>query len=293
MDDRARLRVQAMKTLLSAEVDRHQKVFESTNQRDFIDAFLAEISGTSDTESAFHESEGREQLVQTLIDLFVAGTETTSASVAFAVHYMAAHREVQDRVRAEIHDALGHDRFPESSDRQDLPYTEAALLEVVRMANVTPRGLLPHANMAGPVKIGPYTVPEAHTVQASFGLLFNGADSGWADPDKFDPDRFIDEESGKVQRVARLIPFSTGKRQCPAETLATSQVFLFFAALIQRFKFEPVEEAEKAKKKAKKPAELAKKLLAGAGGVTRSPLPEAIKITRVNSKRSLVNNNSK
>ena len=87
-------------------------------------------------------------------------------------------------------------RFPESSDRQDLPYTEAALLEVVRLSNVTPRGLLPHANMAGPVKIGDYTVPEAHTIQASFGLIFTG--DGWNDPEKFDPDRFIDEESGKV-----------------------------------------------------------------------------------------------
>lgn len=71
MDNVHRNRVLAMRDLLSEEVDRHRKDFEPTNQRDFIDAFIAEIknSGEDDDESAFHESEGYEQLVQTLIDL--------------------------------------------------------------------------------------------------------------------------------------------------------------------------------------------------------------------------------
>ena len=71
MDDLHRSRVLAMRELLSEEVDRHRKDFDRTNQRDFIDAFIAEIKNTSadDDESAFHESEGYEQLVQTLIDL--------------------------------------------------------------------------------------------------------------------------------------------------------------------------------------------------------------------------------
>ena len=66
---------------------------------------------------------------------------------------MVREPEVQARVRAEIHDVLGTSRFPESSDRQDLPFTEATILEIQRMANVTPRGLLPHSNMGGPVKV--------------------------------------------------------------------------------------------------------------------------------------------
>jgi cytochrome P450 family 2 subfamily J len=111
------------------------------------------FQSNSDTESAFHESEGYEQLVQTLIDLFVAGTETTSSTLSFALLFMTREQEMQDRVRAEIHDVLGRDRFPESSDRQDLPFTEATLMEIQRMANVAPRGLLPHANMGGPIKV--------------------------------------------------------------------------------------------------------------------------------------------
>ena len=70
MDNVHRTRVLAMRSLLSDEVDRHTKDFEPTNKRDFIDAFIAEIKNSGeDDESAFHESEGYEQLVQTLIDL--------------------------------------------------------------------------------------------------------------------------------------------------------------------------------------------------------------------------------
>ena len=84
---------------------------------------------------------------------FIAGTEPTTSVLSFALLYMVREPEVQDRVRAEIHDVLGTSRFPESSDRQDLPFTEATIMEIQRMANVTPRGLLPHSNMGGPVKV--------------------------------------------------------------------------------------------------------------------------------------------
>ena len=85
----------------------------------------------------------------------------------------------------------------------------------------------PCLNAPAPVhpQIGPYTVPEAHTVQASFGILNQSASEGWVEPERFDPERFLDADTGKVSRSHRLIPFSTGKRQCPAETLATSQVY--------------------------------------------------------------------
>ena len=49
---------------------------------------------------------------------FIAGTEPTTSVLSFALLYMVREPEVQDRVRAEIHDVLGTSRFPESSDRQ-------------------------------------------------------------------------------------------------------------------------------------------------------------------------------
>ena len=41
----------------------------------------------------------------------------------------------------------------------------------------------------------------------------------WKDPQRFDPERFLDGE-GRFKKDERVIPFSTGKRQCPGEGVA-------------------------------------------------------------------------
>ena len=44
--------------------------------------------------------------------------------------------KVQERVREEIHEALGRNQQPTLADRQRLPFTEATVMEIQRMANV-------------------------------------------------------------------------------------------------------------------------------------------------------------
>ena len=63
----------------------------------------------------------------------------------------------------------------------------------------------------------------------------------WGDGKTFRPDRFLDEQ-GKVRRDEHFIPFSVGKRQCLGETLAKTELFLFFTGLVQQFTFLPEKE---------------------------------------------------
>ena len=63
----------------------------------------------------------------------------------------------------------------------------------------------------------------------------------WGDGKSFRPERFLDKH-GNVQKDEHLIPFSTGKRQCLGETLAKTELFLFFTGLVQHFKFLPEVE---------------------------------------------------
>ena len=44
--------------------------------------------------------------------------------------------KIQERVREEIHEAIGRTTQPKLSDRPRLPYTEATAMEIQRMANV-------------------------------------------------------------------------------------------------------------------------------------------------------------
>ena len=63
----------------------------------------------------------------------------------------------------------------------------------------------------------------------------------WPEGKEFRPERFLDNK-GEVVKDAHFIPFSVGKRQCLGETLAKTELFLFFTALVQQFRFRPEVE---------------------------------------------------
>ncbi len=94
------------------KVAEHETTLDPNDPRDFIDTVLIEIRHTTDPASSFYGEKGRVNLVATMLDLFVAGSETTSTTLTWAVLYMARESAVQDRVQGHgvhVHCAtLGH-----------------------------------------------------------------------------------------------------------------------------------------------------------------------------------------
>ena len=109
--------------------------------RDFTDSMLIEISKTTDKSSSFYGESGIENLRNTLFDLFLAGSETTSTTPTWAALYMVRYPEIQTRVQEELDQVVGGDRLPSMKDRAGLPYTEAVIMEIQRHANIVPMGV--------------------------------------------------------------------------------------------------------------------------------------------------------
>ncbi|KAF2978369.1 hypothetical protein EK904_005463 [Melospiza melodia maxima] len=63
----------------------------------------------------------------------------------------------------------------------------------------------------------------------------------WETPDTFNPEHFL--ENGQYRRREAFLPFSAGKRACPGEQLARTELFIFFVALLQKFSFQAPAEA--------------------------------------------------
>jgi len=227
-------RISEVKAFLESAINRHRESFDENNIRDFIDAYLLEISKTEDVDSSFHPENGLHQLMGTLIDLFAAGSDTTSSSLTWAILFMVNNVDIQTKVREEILRVVGHNRAPTLKDRIDLPYTDATIMEIQRVGNIVPK--VRHANLFQSAKIGKFNIPQGHLVFPSLTKIFH-SDDYWKEAGSFNPERFLMD--GKVCRNEKLIPFSVGKRQCPGESLARAEIFLFFTSLIQKFEFLP------------------------------------------------------
>uniref|UniRef100_A0A665TPY8 Cytochrome P450 2J6-like n=1 Tax=Echeneis naucrates TaxID=173247 RepID=A0A665TPY8_ECHNA len=213
--------------LMKTEIDQHKKDLDPSEPRDFIDCYLNEIQKVMD--SFFHE----ETLVMCLLDLFVAGTETTSTTLRWALLYMAKYTEIQEKVQAEIDRVIGQSRQPSMEDRPKLPYTDAVIHELQRISNIVPLSL-PRVTKRE-VQLEGYKIPKGVTVIPNLtSVLFDK--STWETPYTFNPGHFLNKE-GKFVKQAAFIPFSLGKRACLGENLARMELFLFFTSFMQRFTF--------------------------------------------------------
>ena len=104
-------------------VKQHKETFDEDNLRDFVDVYLKEMRSSPDV--SFTE----EELLVVSMDMFTAGSETTSTTLAWAVNYMITHPEIQARVQAEIDAVLG-DRPPSLEDKEALNFTVATIMEI-------------------------------------------------------------------------------------------------------------------------------------------------------------------
>ncbi|TRY65943.1 hypothetical protein DNTS_012347 [Danionella cerebrum] len=192
-------------------ISRHRDTLDPENPRDFIDMYLVEMlakkkEGNSE-ECLFSEDD----LFYIIGDLFIAGTDTTTNTLLWSILYMSLYPDVQEKVQQEIERVVGSDRVPSLTDKGRLLYTEATILEVLRMTVVVPLSI-PH--MASET-----TDPTV-----------------WDNPDDFNPSRFLDEQ-GKLLRKDCFIPFGLGRRVCMGEQLAKMELFLMFTGLMQAFTF--------------------------------------------------------
>ena len=198
-------------SFLQPTIEEHiEKHDPSVEANDFIDVYLNKMKDTeNDPKSSFSGNMGRWNLEACLLDMLMAGSDTTSTGLTWASLYMINYPRIQDKVHEEIDQVLGTSRLPRLEDRPNMPYTEATLQEVLRMGTIAPLGI-PHATNRE-IKIGKkYVIPAGYTVFPNLrGILHNPR--YFDNPSEFRPERFLDE-GGRFSKTKseRNIPFSLG-----------------------------------------------------------------------------------
>jgi len=165
-----------------------------------------------------------------LVDLFIAGSETTSTTLSWSFLYLSKFPEVQKKLQEEIDKVIGNSRLPSLTDRPSMIYTQAVIHEVLRYSTLAPFGLFHNTNRE--VQLGGYTIPKNTMIMPNlYAAHFD--ENLWEDPHRFNPERFI--SNGEFKRNDAFMAFSTGKRACLGESLARDELFLFMTSLFQRF----------------------------------------------------------
>ncbi|KZV13944.1 hypothetical protein F511_44764, partial [Dorcoceras hygrometricum] len=152
--------------------------------------------------------------------MLLAGTDTSSVTIEWAMSALLNHPEKLEKAKAEMDSFVGSNRLIDESEVPKLPYLQNIISETFRLFPAAPL-LVPHESSAD-CKIGGYDIPKG-TILLVNAWAIHRDPMTWDDPTSFEPERFEGKEVGP----AKLLPFGMGRRSCPGSGLAQRVVGLF------------------------------------------------------------------
>ena len=172
-------------------------------------------------------------------DLFVAGTDTTSNTLEWAMTELLRNSEKMSKVQIEMDKVLDTQEQLQESDIAKLPYLQAVVKETFRLHAPTPF-LVPHKS-ENDVQLGGYLVPKNSSIWVNIWSI-NRESSVWSNPEMFIPERFLEKEIDIKGRNFELIPFGSGRRICPGMPLAQRMLHLMLTTLFKSFNWKYIYE---------------------------------------------------
>ncbi|XP_069890695.1 cytochrome P450 2C5-like [Dipodomys merriami] len=228
-----------IKNYILKKIKDHEESLDVNNPRDLIDCFLIKMK--QEQKNLKDPSEfTTEGLTIAALDLFGAGTETTSTTLRYSLLLLMKHPHVTAKVKEEIDHVIGRHRSPCMQDRSQMPYTDAVLHEIQRYIDLLPISL-PHT-VTREVQFRNYIIPKGTNILTSLTSVLHDPKE-FPNPDKFDPGHFLDK-SGNFKKSDYFMPFSTGKRICVGEGLARMELFLFLTTILQNFNLKPLMDPQ-------------------------------------------------
>lgn len=223
-------------TFVQKIVSDHYSTFDKHNIRDITDSLIDHCEDRKLDENA-NVQMSDEKIVGIVNDLFGAGFDTISTGLSWSFMYLVTYPEIQERLYQELKNKVGLDRAPVLSDKANLPYLEAFILELFRHSSFLPF-TIPHCTSKN-TSLNGYFIPKDTCVFINQWQI-NHDPKLWKDPSSFNPDRFLSADGTELNKLEgeKVMAFGLGKRRCIGEVIARNEVFLFLAIIIQNLHLE-------------------------------------------------------
>ncbi|XP_047121279.1 cytochrome P450 4C1-like isoform X2 [Schistocerca piceifrons] len=183
-----------------------------------------------------------------LMNLLIAGTETTAVTVSYTLALLALHPEWQDAAHQELKDVFGEGddylRAPSLADLGRLRVLESIIKETLRLFPTVP--ILPRMATGDLWLSGgsgrKVLVPEG-TLLLVMPFLTHRLPQFFQDPQQFDPSRFLEDRVGK-EHACTYLPFGLGARSCVGSQYSRLQLKVYLSDILKRFRFLPCSQRE-------------------------------------------------
>ncbi|MEV6380258.1 cytochrome P450 [Streptomyces sp. NPDC051773] len=173
-----------------------------------------------------------ENVRRQVITFLVAGHETTSGALSFALHYLARHPDLAARARAEVDRVWGDTARPGYEQVARLRYVRRVLDEALRLWPTAPA--FSREARADTVLGGVHPMRRGAWALVLTAMLHRDPQVWGADADRFDPDRF-DAAAVRSRAPHTFKPFGTGARACIGRQFALHEATLVLGLLLRRY----------------------------------------------------------
>ncbi|OXV09344.1 hypothetical protein Egran_02892 [Elaphomyces granulatus] len=206
------------------------------NVHRFVERYIDELNLETDgSEKSFSflgqvakESASKEDIRDQLLNVLLAGRDTTACCLSWTFRLLVRHKHVMDRLRREIYSVMGDSEIPSREQIRKMPYLAYVIRESLRLYPPVPLNnreavkttILPTGG--GPDGNSPILVRKGEVVV--FSQYVNSRKSNIYGSDAYDfcPERW---EGGKLSNIGwAYFPFNGGPRQCLGEDFALMQV---------------------------------------------------------------------
>ncbi len=181
------------------------------------------------------------ELLDELMNLIVAGYETSAGTLNWAWYLLAANPEVRKRLAAEAEQHVPDAAAVDEQNVAALTYAQALLEETLRLY---PPVWLFTRRVEEDDELEDFDLPAGADLYLSPYILHRTAEF-WPDPDRFDPTRFVLDNTGK-KGERPYFPFSLGPRRCLGEYFSFLEMKIHLSLLTQKFVMSVTDERQPA-----------------------------------------------
>ncbi|CAN8283981.1 unnamed protein product [Cochlearia groenlandica] len=170
-----------------------------------------------------------------IIVMILAGTETLTGTLEWAMLNLLNNPQVLNKSKTEIDTKIGLNRLIDEPDTKNLPYLQGIVLETLRLHPPAPT-LVPHMT-SDDCNISSFNVPRGTMLLVNVWAMHRDP-SIWEDSEMFKPERYENDEKANQN----VLSFGIGRRACPGVGLSHRLVTLALGSMVQCFEWERIGE---------------------------------------------------